>query len=152
MLVTTGKSPGAASRRIAGILSLSIPLSRSENRGSRSLSSLISRAAKSRFARLCTVYKEQGNPATIAFLSLDGNEWLSPKIKIEKVIFISKQQKLPQAGRLSIKGSKKAVLQKLISPVSTDGDVQSTINAGAKSISFYIRRKKMLSLGVSYEK
>ena len=153
MLITTGKKPDAISRRIAHLLSFIVPGAHLENRGNRTLSSLILKARKKRYPRVCTVYKAQGKPATSAFLSLtdDGFSWLSPKIQIEKAVFHSAiSRKFISATQLEIRGTKKSVLQELFAPVSYSEKCPSTIKAGAKKLSFFLGRKKMLELDVKY--
>lgn len=138
---------------MAAILSLCVPGSRLENRGQRPFSSLVQKALKFRFSRVCTIHKEQGKPATIAFLSIDENgfEWLTPKLRIEKVAFLAAaERKTPQATMISIKGAKRAALQKLLSPINISEERTASITAGAKAISFSMGRKKMLTLGVKY--
>ncbi|VVC01483.1 Uncharacterised protein [uncultured archaeon] len=154
MLVTTGKKPDAASRSIAQALFLSVPGATMENRGSRPLSALISKAKKRRFTRLCTIYREEGRPSTIAFLSLSdaGFEWLSPKIEITKVAALPPKKRMQQATELRIKGAKAKALQKLIEPLNQSGGQAATITAGARKLTIHLGRKKILELGVEYAK
>ena len=156
MLITTGRNPGREGRLIARALFLSFPGSRLEGRGRRTLSSLLSSARKRRFSRACTIYREQGKPCSISFISL-GNEgeWerLSPEVRIKSLSAFPLPRKIPQSACLSIKGAKAAVLRRLAdAPPCEEGEgPSSAITAGASKISFSLQGKRIMELGVSYE-
>ena len=155
MLITTGKNPDDSVRRLSRALFLSIPGSRLEGRGRRTLHSLLSRAARLRFARACVIYSAQGRPATISFLSLSGPsrwKWLSPRLTV-KSAKMGRFGGRQQAAALSITGAKKATLRRLLDPVRQDsGGVSSSLAADRGKLSFSIGGKTIAALVVSYEK
>ena len=157
VLITTGKNPDSNSKAIALAFHMAVPESRVEFRGKRTLSSLVSRAQKLHFTRLCAIYNEKGKPSTLRFLEIgdDGEwEWLSPTIAVSSSQTFGKMPlKKSQSCNLSITGTKAKVLSRLLSPLnSKDKGPDSKITAGARSISVHVGKKKILSLGVSYEK
>ena len=156
MLITTGKKPGNESRLIAASLAASVPGSRLENRGQRTISSLISKARRLHFSRLCTIHAEEGKPHRISFLSLEDEKgWgrLSPIIMVRKIADSPKQGcKFRQSKCLSISGTRAKTINTLLLPRNSSDETESKIAASAKKISIFISNKKILELGVSYEK
>jgi rRNA maturation protein Rpf1 len=155
VLITTGKKPDSKARLIARALSLSIPGSRLEGRGARTLSSLVSKAAHLHFNRLCAIYKEEGKPHSLSFMEVEGKnqwKWLSPRISITKISIAPKgKAKLQQSACLAISGTKAAALSSLISPANSSDETESKISASAKKITIAVANKKLLELGVKYE-
>ena len=99
MLVTTGRNPGREGRAVARAISLCFPGSILEGRGRRALASLLSRARKLHFSRLCTVYRGQGRPCSISFISLcSGPEWerLAPEVRIKASAHPRSRGKFPR--------------------------------------------------------
>lgn len=157
VLITTGKNPSRVSRAIALAFGIAVPESRVEFRGKRTLSSLITRAQKLHFTRLCAIHSESGKPSHIRFMEIaDDGEWgwLSPAISITSAKPAGRMpKKTAQSSRLSISGAKAKVLSRLLSPRnSQDEEAGSKITAGARALSISVGKKKILSLGVSYEK
>lgn|GEM_PF-1509617 len=161
MLITTGKAPDAVSRAIARALWLAVPESRLEFRGKRSLSSLVSLARKKHQTRICSVYLAHGKPSSLSFLSVgDDGSWarLSPSIAVKKVVFSGTtragvEAKDGQSQRVAITGAKAKPLSRLLSPANPqDRETGSRIIAGARTLSIFVGKKRMLSLGVAYEK
>jgi len=159
MLITTGRNPDSASRAIARALHLAVPESRLEGRGRRTLSSLLSRARKLHFSRICTIYKAEGKPCSISFISLgaDGGwAWLSPRIIVTKVTAAVAQgnrlRNLPQSGCIAISGPKSGILRGLFGLETQDCGPESRIIAAASKITVASGGTKLLELGVRYEK
>lgn len=156
VLITTGKKPAIACRSIARAIFLSVPGSRLEFRGKRSLGSLIKKARLAHFSRVCAIYQENGKPSQIAFLSIEGPspEWLSPKIGITSAKSAKKMPRRGQSSFLKLTGSKSRALQKLLCPPRPPEGTEtgSSISAGAKTISFSLGKQKLATLGVSYAK
>lgn len=156
MLVTTGRNPGREGRAVARAISLCFPGSILEGRGRRALASLLSRARKLHFSRLCTVYRGQGRPCSISFISLcSGPEWerLAPEVRIKSISASPLPRKIPPSSCVSIKGAKAAALRALSgAPACEPGDEHcSEISASASKISFSLHGKRIMELGVSYE-
>jgi rRNA maturation protein Rpf1 len=157
VLITTGKGPDRETRLSARALFLAVPGSRLENRGKRTLVSMVKKAQKLHYSRVCAVYKDRGHPCTLAFIRLDGPEeweWLTPILNIRKVKFASQQPRaMRQSARLEISGSRAKTLNLLLAPRNASEDeAESSITAGAKSLSILLGKRKLLELGVSYEK
>ncbi len=155
MLITTGKNAGKLSKRIAAALCLAVQESRFEPRGKRTVQQLIAKAAKLHFSRLCSIYEESGRPSQLSFLAIDPNGgWtrLSPSIKLKNIPIPPKKTRGQQSASLVISGTKKKVLQKLLNPLPPKEEPDSSISASGKKIEVKIGRKKILSIGVSYEK
>lgn len=157
VLITTGKNPDRISKAIALAFCRAVPESRVEFRGKRTLASLVARAQKFRYTRLCAIHNESGKPSSIRFLEIadDGAwNWLAPAISITSAKPAGRMpKKSAQSRKLSVTGAKAKALLRLISPRNpVDEDVGSKINAGARSLSVFVGKKKILSLGVSYEK
>jgi len=154
LLITTGKNPDRLSRLIAHALFASIPGSDLEFRGKRSLLSLVLKARKKHYSRLCAIHKEEGKPSSLSFISLDdegGWERLSPSIAIKNVS-AAKSFPKKQSQCVEFSGAKKAVLGRLLDPRNSCGEPESKIIAGAAKISILYGRKKLLELGVAYAK
>lgn len=157
VLFTTGKKPNRAARAIARALSLAVPESALESRGKRTLASLISKARKRHFTRLCSVYCSQGKPSEIEFLAIaDDGSWgrLAPKITVKTSSFAPKFPRA-QSTCLTMSGAKAKSLSRLFSPKNHGADGEengSRIVAGAKTLAVFMGKKKIASLGVSYEK
>ncbi len=152
VLITTGKEPDALSRRIARALFLAVPGSSLEWRGKRTMQSLLSLAKKRRFSRLCAIYKEQGKPRSISFLSLgeEGWKWMSPRIIVKKAK-AARLARLPQSQSLLAKGAKAKTLLYLLGAQNWE-EPGSSITAGAKKLSLFLGKGKLLEMDVSYEK
>ncbi|VVC02085.1 Uncharacterised protein [uncultured archaeon] len=155
VLITTGKKPDRKARLIAKALFLSMPGSRLEGRGGRTLASLASKAAHLHFNRLCAIYKEEGRPHSLSFMEIGGKNqwrWLSPKISITKVSVSPKgKAKLRQSACLRITGTKAAALSALASPLNSSDETESRLAASAKKITIALGNRKLLEMGVKYE-
>ncbi len=173
MLITTGKNPGIFSREIAMALASAVPGSRVEFRGKRTLSSMISKARKLHFNRVCSIGSAEGKAASLSFLKIgDDGSWerLSPKISIRGVAAVASAKKTGarKAGArpasahakpvprlcLKITGTKAKTLVALISPSNSQDAGPSECSrmaAGAKTISVFVGKKKIISIGVAYE-
>lgn len=154
MLITTGKNPGRISRRIAQALQAAVPGAALEYRGRRSVASLLSKARKRHFSRLCAIHEENGKPSAISFLSL-GQEggWrrLSPTIMVHSAVpALAIPRK--QSRSVKISGAKKAALQKLLDPSASGWETESSISASTKKIALFCGKKRVLLLGVGYGK
>ena len=155
MLITTSKSPSPACRRIARAFFLAVPESALEFRGKRTLSALASKARKKRFARICAIYQQKGMPSQIRFLETGerGWEWLSPHILITKITHAPAHKgSLSQSAGLKIAGSKARALRLLLDQSGKPEEAQSEIISSAGGLSVKLGAKKLLELGVKYEK
>lgn len=154
VLITTGKKPGKKSRAIARALFLMVPGSRLEFRGKRTLSALIKKAKRFHFSRLCTIYREEGKPSEIRFLSLEENlpGWLSPTLQITSVETAEKLPRKGQSQHVKITGAKARTLAKLLSlSVPPEGEeTGSRLIASSNSLSLFLGNKKLAKIGVSY--
>ncbi|VVB99994.1 Uncharacterised protein [uncultured archaeon] len=154
MLITTGRNPDAISRAIAQALGAAIPRSIVEGRGRRTLSGIISKARKKRFPRVCTIYKVEGKPCAISFLSVDEKGWkrLSPQLQITSAKAFAKAGR-EQSSCLEISGTKASALKQLLSVMENEeGDEpESKITAGASKITIHVHGKRLIELGVKYE-
>ncbi len=141
---------------MAKSLALAIPGCRLENRGGRTLASLISKARHFHFDRICTIYEEKGKPHEIAFMEIgeeSGWGWLSPRIKINRVSFPRKPfAKIRQSNRLQISGPRARILAYLLSPRNSSDEAESMIASSSNKLSILVANKKLLGLGVRYEK
>ncbi len=158
MLFTTGKNADSFSKQIAYVLYAAIPCSSFEPRGKRTLAALIAKAQKKHFARICTIYKEEGKPASLSFISLDESgswERMKPEIAISKAKFFSKDKhKRFQSACLKITGANSKTIKSLfaLGECVSDDEPESQIAAGASKITISIKGKKVLELGVKYGK
>lgn len=132
-----------------------MPGSLLENRGQRTISSLISKARRLHFSRFCTISAQEGKPHEISFLSLEGEKgWsrLSPTIAVRKIADCRKQGcKFTQSKCLKITGLKAKELFALLLPQNSSEETGSKIIASSKKLSISVANKKLLELGVSYE-
>lgn len=155
VLFTTGKNPSKASKLLAAALSLSVPYSRFEARGKRTVEQLLAKAAKRHYARFCTISEENGKPHALSFLSLDGSGgWarLPPKILLRKMSFTKEKQEKKQSQSLAMTGTKKRTLQKLFGSAGEESDEpESFLSSSATKLEVILHGKRILSLGVSYE-
>ena len=155
MLITTGKNPSQECRALARALFCVLPHSVLEGRGKRSLSSLITKARKKRMGSICAIYREEGGQHSLSSLSLSetGYDWLSPKILVEKITLHSPLPKKSEGQSSSVKitGARAKEVRGLFGAEPTGDEPESAISAGAKSISLSFRKKKLITLGVSYE-
>jgi len=153
LLITTGKGKGIALRQVARALFCAVPSSKLEGRGKRSLSSMLSKAAKQHGGRLCAIYAgKEGAACEIAFLQSDaqaGFEWLTPRIMVKKITF-SAPGKYPVSSCLKLSGAKARVLSALLPSQECDGEPESEIKAGATSLSISVHGNLVLRAGVSY--
>jgi hypothetical protein len=155
LLFTTGKGKSIACRQMARALFCAVPSSELVGRGKRSLSSLLSKAAKQHGGRVCAIYAGKEAACEIAFLLSDahgGFEWLSPRVAIKKISFAA-PGKYAMSSCLKLSGTKSRVLAGLLPSQDCEGGVpESEIKASATSLSIFVQGKLVLRAGVSYEK
>ena len=155
MLITTAKDPDALCRRIARAIYLATPSSHLEFRGKRTLASLVSKARKKRFERVCAIYHSRGKPSEIRFLEISMRDWcwMVPHLSITKILHAPAMKgSISQSVGLQIKGTKAKVLRQLLSIKGKPEEAQSSISSSASKITFKLGNKKLLELGVKYEK
>lgn len=157
LLITTGKKPDFLQKLIAKALFLCTPESLLEGRGKCTISSLLLKARKLHFSRMCTISKHEGGASEISFLSLEEDgSWqrLSPTIIAQYAVACEGKKAWRQAQSRSLKltGTKSAAFQKLLSPNAVDLEAESMITAGASALSFKLDRTELLKMGVKYEK
>jgi len=157
LLITTGKKPDTLSQLIARALFLCTPESLLEGRGKRTISSLLQKARKLHFSRLCTISKREGGASEISFISLEEDgSWqrLSPAIIAQYAVACEEKKawRAEQSHSLKITGAKRAALQQLLSPSNADAEHESSITAGASTLSFKLGKTELLKMGVKYEK
>jgi hypothetical protein len=155
LLLTTGKGKSIACRQVARALFCAVPSSKIEGRGKRSLSSMLSKAAKQHGGRVCAIYAHKKAACEIAFLLSDahgGFEWLSPRIIVKKITFAA-PGKHAVSTCLKLSGTKARVLSALMPSQDCEGcGIESEIKASAASLSIFVQGKLVLRAGVSYEK
>ncbi len=157
LLVTTGKKPDFLQKLIANALFLSVPESLLEGRGKRTIVSLLKKAHRLHFSRICTLSKREGGASEMSFLSLEedgGWQRLSPTIIAQYAVACEEKKAWRQAQSRSLKlaGTKRAALQRLLLPLNADSGPVSSITAGASTLSFKLGKTELLKLGVKYEK
>ncbi|MCX8194848.1 MAG: hypothetical protein N3G22_01960 [Candidatus Micrarchaeota archaeon] len=134
---------------------MAVPHSCLENRGKRPFYSLLSKAAKLRFKRVCSIHSQNGKPASLSFLCIDGEgkwSWAPARIKISRLRLYGLPRKARQSQRLRIKGARARLLRELIKSPSTQHREDSLISASSKRLEVFIHGKKAVEAEVEYEK
>jgi rRNA maturation protein Rpf1 len=159
LLITTSKNSSNLTKNLAKLFSLSFPESIFMPRGKRSLEKLIGFALVKHLLRVCIIFEKNKKPDSIRVLKLKGSgfEWAENFIKIKKIFFLS-NKKIQKSESLKISGENKKIFLELFNPINIteEFDIQdefdSIIFASKQRILIKINGKKVLHLGVKYEK
>ncbi|MFH1448620.1 MAG: hypothetical protein ABIG39_07195 [Candidatus Micrarchaeota archaeon] len=149
MYLSSSRKPSLTTKRLCRALSKLLPRGAYENRGKKSIDSIVSRARKLGKSRVLLIYEDNGNPEKIIFMQVGKDwGWLSPEIMISKLGVIP--QSIQRSNSLKLSGPMASKLSHLFNLETSADETDCSLLLGKTMWSFYIHKRKLFSFGVLY--